>query len=39
MFTDIINQAIKEDKCVIDYKPKKNVKRIVYKAKSRKVTK
>lgn len=34
-FNQTIDNAIIEDKCTINYKPKKNVKRIVYKPKGK----
>lgn len=38
-FTETIEKAIQEDKCTVSYKPKKNVKRIVYKPKRKTVAK
>lgn len=32
-FNETIEKAVEEDKCTVSYKPKKNVKRIVYKPK------
>ncbi|MGE0561970.1 MAG: IS1595 family transposase [Flavobacteriales bacterium] len=38
-FNETIEKAVEEDKCTVSYKPKKNVKRIVYKPKRKTIAK